>query len=64
MCRATLLLQADMCRHLADAANEVWVAVSLRELAEQFLAQANHKSANASATLIRSAQTWRKREGR
>jgi hypothetical protein len=50
---ASLVLQADTCRRLADSATELWVAVSLRELAEEFLARADRASAVASESAVR-----------
>jgi hypothetical protein len=42
-----------MCRRLADSATEVWVAVSLRELADELFAHATHAAAGSGAPLGR-----------
>ena len=47
--RRLIRLKARTCRHLADNAAELWVAVSLRELAEEFLERADRVAKGATA---------------
>jgi hypothetical protein len=48
-CAAAFRLQAKTCLQLANSASEIWVAVSLTELAEEFLQRANRLSRRAAA---------------
>jgi hypothetical protein len=60
---ASLLLRAAMCRRLADSAAEVWVAVSLRELAEELVAHATRASARSGAKLASNHRAARSPRG-
>lgn len=48
-CAAAFRLQAKTCLQLASNAREIWVAVFLTELAEEFLRRADRLSKRAAA---------------